>query len=192
MGTHVRTRRREVGGGDEHTHTCRCRTTRRPGSCCLLFPRAPPLFPLLLPFYFAGAPTIKDGQPCARPACSNKHRDVKEGGDHATVNDRAGKGRRFPKCLTTGCPVLNLRGKPTAWQTTDGKLSELLSGQRPLRRADPPASASLRPRGGFRRKGNAEGCFLLLFVSPRRTVLPPRENKWEEQRVRGCGDTRGR
>ena len=71
-------------------------------------------------------PSLRDGHPCAHPACSNKYRDVKEGGDYATVNDWAGKGQRFPTCPTTGYPVLNLRDKPTAWQTTDGKLSVLV------------------------------------------------------------------
>ena len=90
MGTHVRTRRREVERGDEHTHTCRYRTTRRPDSYCLLFLRAPPPCPPFLLLHFIGMPSIKDGRPCAHPRCPNKYRDVKEGNAYATVNDWAG------------------------------------------------------------------------------------------------------
>ena len=109
----------EVGGGDAHTHTCRYRTIRRPESCCLLFLRAPPLFPLLLPLHVAGMPAIKDGQRCAHPACSKQYRDVKVGNDYATVNDWAGKGKRFGTCPTTGYEQLNLRDKPTSWVTVE-------------------------------------------------------------------------
>ena len=126
MGTHVRTRRREVGGGDAHTQTGRCRTTRRPDSHCFLFLRAPPLFPPFLPLHCAGMPKINDGQRCAHPACSKQYRDVKVGNDYATVNDWAGKGKRFGTCPTTGYEQLNLRDKPTSWVTVDNRSSTLL------------------------------------------------------------------
>ena len=127
MGTHVRTRRREVGGGDAHTQTYRHRTTRRPDSHCLLFLRAPPLFRPFLPIHFTGMPVIHDGHPCAHPLCAKRFRDVKLGTQYATVNDWAGStGRKQPRistCPQSGEPLLNLRDTPVAWQTLDGKLS---------------------------------------------------------------------
>ena len=132
-GTCARTRRREVGGGDAHTHTCRCRTTHRPDSPCSLFFRVLPLFPPFLPLHITGMPSTYDGRPCAHPRCPNKFRDVKEGTARATVNDWAGwvkKGvPRVGTCPQSGEPALNLRCTASPWQTVDAKLSTSLGSE---------------------------------------------------------------
>jgi hypothetical protein len=74
-------------------------------------------------------PAINDGRPCAHPLCTNRFRDVKEGSQHATVNDWAGStSRKQPRtstCPRTGEPLLNLCETPVSWQTLEGKLSSL-------------------------------------------------------------------
>jgi hypothetical protein len=122
----TRTHETEGGGRGGRTHAhLSVRTTRRPDSHCLLFLRAPPPFPPVLALHVAGMPATRGPQPCAHPLCAQRFRDVKEGEGHATVNDWAGKGQRFPMCPNTGHATLNLREQAVPWQTIDSKPSTL-------------------------------------------------------------------
>jgi hypothetical protein len=129
----TRTHEAEGGGRGRRTHAHLSVPDHAPAWLLLLaFPSRPPplfLFPPFLPLHIAGAPAIKDGRPCAHPLCTNRLRDVKEGTQHATVNDWGGSTGREATC-------------GAGWRAAP--LSGVSTGRRPSRAGRPGPGLRLR------------------------------------------------
>jgi hypothetical protein len=148
----------------------------------------PPFFPPFLPLHVAGMPAIKDGQRCAHPVRSKQFRDVKEGGDHATVNDWAGKGKRFPTRPNSGHPTLNLREQAHHGRPLMRSRRHYQAPAFTRSRCDCISLAATRRIPPKRKR---RGSFPSVVCATWMDSASPAGKQVKKRRARGCSNTRG-